>query len=209
MCLKSVGFGLECVPFHEGWKLVVWEPCLPEVVLPVSKLVEVCDETESEELIEFVGPQIVLDLGEGSSILDEEPTVEVPDVVPTVVVEEEDSSVEVLISGEKMKADQAEGTGTEPVPDEAVVREVVQVVGIGEPIPGDDRSGEAPDLMEVDLVVRTGGSPVREEGTEARPDLGSSEGDLRMEDFPGDDFEKVGDFHPEEPSKTPPVPGPE
>jgi len=46
-------------------------------------------------------------------------------VVPTVVVEEEDSSVEVLISGEEMKADQAEGTGTEPVPEEAMMREAV------------------------------------------------------------------------------------
>ena len=115
----------------------------------------------------------------------------------------------MLISGEEMKADQAEGTGTEPVPEEAMVREAVQVVGTGAPVPDDDRSGEAPDLMEVDMTVRTGGSPVREEGAEARPDLGSGEGDLRMEDFPGDDFEKVGDFHPEEPSQTPPVPGSE
>ena len=63
--------------------------------------------------------------------------------------------------------------------------------------------------MEVDPAVRTGDGSVREEGAEARPDLGSGEGDLRMEDFPGDDFQKVGDFTPEEPSQTPPVPGPE
>ena len=26
--LNSVGLGLDCVPFHAGWELVVWEPCL-------------------------------------------------------------------------------------------------------------------------------------------------------------------------------------
>jgi len=47
-----------------------------------------------------------------------EPPVEVPGVVPAVVVEEEeDSSVEVLTSGKKMVGDQAEGTGAEPVPE--------------------------------------------------------------------------------------------
>jgi len=51
------------------------------------------------------------------------PAVEVPGVVPTVVVEEEDSSVEIVISGREMKSDQAERTGTEPVPEEALLRE--------------------------------------------------------------------------------------
>jgi len=50
-------------------------------------------------------PQIVLDLGEGSSINDDEPPVEVPGVVPAVEVEEEDSSIEFLISGKEMKRD--------------------------------------------------------------------------------------------------------
>ena len=47
------------------------------------------------------------------------------------------------------------------------------------------------------------------EAVGARPDLGSGEGDLRMEDFPDDVFAKVGDLHPEESSQTPPVLGPE
>jgi len=66
--------------------------------------------------------------------------------------------------------------------------------------------------MEVDPAVRTGGSSVCMEEAEdagAGPDLGSGEGDLRMEDFPDDVFKKVGDLQPEEPSQTPPVPGPE
>ena len=35
----------------------------------------------------------------------------------------------MIISGKEMKTNQAEGTGTEPVPEEAMVREAVQVVG--------------------------------------------------------------------------------
>ena len=85
-----------------------------------SEFVEICEEIEVEDSIEVVGPQIELDLGQGSSIHDVEPPVEVPRVVPTVVVEEkEDSSVEVLASGKKRKGDQAEETGTEPVPEDA------------------------------------------------------------------------------------------
>ena len=43
-------------------------------------------------------------------------------MVPTVVVEEEeDSSVEVLASGEKKERDQAEGTVAEPVPEAAEI----------------------------------------------------------------------------------------
>ena len=63
--------------------------------------------------------------------------------------------------------------------------------------------------MEVDPAVRTGSGPVCEEAAGAEPDLGSGEGDLRFEDFPGDEFERVGEFTPEESSQTPPVPGPE
>ena len=164
-----------------------------------------------------------MDLGEGSSIFDEEAVVEVPDVVPTMVVEEEDSSVEVFISEKEMKREQAVGTGTMPVPEVAVVREEAQVVGTGEPVLNVGRSGDEPDLMEIDAGGRTGEVPVREfleigtgsepvpEEAEAGdiPELGSGEGDLRFEDFPRDDFEKVGEFTPEEPSQTPPVPGPE
>ena len=65
---------------------------------------KICDEIEIEDSIMFVGPQIVLDLGEGSSIHDEEAVVEVPRVGPTMVVEEEDSSVAIIISGREMKS---------------------------------------------------------------------------------------------------------
>ena len=59
----------------------------------------------------LIGPQIELDSGEGLSICDEDPPVEVPGVVPTVVVEEEDSSVEFVVSGKETKSDQAEEQG--------------------------------------------------------------------------------------------------
>jgi len=89
----------------------------------VSKIVEISEEIEVEDLIEVFRPQIDLDLGEGSSIHNVEPPVEVPGVVPTVVVEEEeDSSVKVLVSGKKMVRDQAEGTGAEPVPEAAELK---------------------------------------------------------------------------------------
>ena len=183
VCIKSVGLGLDCVPFHGGWELVEWKPTLTlseviemefdqtcaeieeeeRVELGISKLVEICDKIEIEGPCEFVGPQIELDLGEGSSIFEDEPAVEVPREVPTVVVDEEDSSVEFVVSGKETKADQAEGVGVEPVPEDAQINLGGMGVGIGEPVPGDDRSGETPDLMEVDPAVRTGSGPIREE----------------------------------------------
>ena len=39
----------------------------------VIVVLEICDEIETEQPIEFVGPQIELDLGEGSSIHDDLP----------------------------------------------------------------------------------------------------------------------------------------
>jgi len=79
--------------------------------------------------------------------------------------------------------------------------------------------------MEVDQAVRTGDAPVREvmeertgaepvpedveEETGAIPVWETGEGDLHLEDYPGDDFEKVGEFTPEETSQTPPTPIPE
>jgi len=155
----------------------------------VTVVLEICDEIETEQPIEFVGPQIELDLGEGSSIHDDLPAVEVPGVVPTVEIEEEDSSVELVISEREMKSDQAEGTRGEPIPEDAQVKEEGLVVGTGEPVPDARRSGEEPDLMEVDPTVRTGGEPVREKAAEAAgavPDLGSGEDDLRFEDFSGE-----------------------
>ena len=38
-------------------------------------------------------------------------------------------------------------------------------------------------------------------------DMGA--GDSYFEDYPGDDFEKVGEFTPEETSQSPPAPAPE
>jgi len=130
-------------------------------------------------------------------------------VVPTVVVEEEeDSSIEVLASVEKKERDQAE---------RVVAKPVLEMVG--------DRSGEEPDLMEVEEAVRTGDAPVREaveEKTGAEPvsagvSLGTGdlpvrevgEGDLFFEDYLGDDFEKVGEYTQEETSQTPLNPAPE
>ena len=92
-----------------------------------------------------------------------EPPVEVAGVAPTVVVEvEEESSMEVLSSVEKTKRDQAEGTGSEPVLEAAKTKLGGQAVRTGEPVHKEDRSGEKPDLMEVDQVVRTGGDLVHE-----------------------------------------------
>jgi len=71
----------------------------------------ICDEIEEEERFEAFGSQIDLNLGEGSSIFDKEPPVEVPGMVPTVVVEEEDSSVEIVVSGKETKSDQRREQG--------------------------------------------------------------------------------------------------
>ena len=49
-------------------------------------------------------------------------------MVPTVVVEEDDSSIEIIISRKEMKSDQTEGIGTEPVPQDAILRKVGQAV---------------------------------------------------------------------------------
>jgi len=146
-------------------------------------------------------------------------------VVPTVVVdEEEDSSVEVLASMKKMMGDQAEGIGAEPIPEAAELKWKSQAVGTGEFVHKEDRSGKEPDLMEVDQAVRIGDAPVREnmeertgaepvpedvaEETGAIPVREAGEGDLHFEDYPGDDFENVGKYTPEETSQTP-LPAPE
>ena len=81
------------------------------------------------------------------------PPVEVPGVIPTMEVEEGDSSVEILISVKEMKKDQAEGTGTGPVPEDAMLKREGQAVGTGEPVLDLDSSGKEPNLMDVDLAV--------------------------------------------------------
>jgi len=153
-----------------------------------------------------------------------EPPVEVVGVAPTEVieVEEEDSFVEFLASEKEMKGDQADGTGAVPVPEAAESKREGQSVGTGEPILKIDISGEEPDQIEVDPTVRTGEAPIREvmeettrvepvpkeveQDTRAMPVRETGEGDLHFLDCPRDDFEKVGEFTPEETSQTPPAP---
>jgi len=157
--LDSVGLSLDCVPFHAGWELVVWKPYLG---VSVSEIVEISEEIEVEDSIEDFGPQIELNLENPENF--GEPLVEVAGVAPTEVVEveEKDSSVEFLISEKEMKRDQAERTGAEPVPEAAQLKREGQTVGTGEPVLEVDRSGEEPDLMEVNQAVRIGFVPVRE-----------------------------------------------
>jgi len=113
LSLKSVGLGFDCVPFHSGWELVEWKPKLPNLKVYVVEVLEICDFVEEIESIKVFGPQIELDLGEGSSIYDDEPPVE---VAKSVVEVKKESSVEVLeVSVEKDMRDQAVKTGLEPV----------------------------------------------------------------------------------------------
>jgi len=56
----------------------------------------------------------------------------------------------VVFSGKKMVRNQAEGTGAEPVPEAVELKREGQTVGTEEPVLEVDRSGEEPDLMEVD-----------------------------------------------------------
>ena len=63
--MKSVGLGLESVPFHFGWDIVEWNPQLSEkpVDLGVNRveILEICDEFEEKEG-EVFEPQIEIDL---------------------------------------------------------------------------------------------------------------------------------------------------
>ena len=65
--------------------------------------------------------------------------------------------------------------------------------------------------MEVEGAVGTG-EPVLEEameGTGGMPVQETGAGDLHFEDYPGDDFKKVGEYTQEETSQTPLTPAPE
>ena len=53
--LESVGLSLNCVPFHEGWDLVVWKPCLSMSKWIDFEFERICDEIEAEDSIEVVG----------------------------------------------------------------------------------------------------------------------------------------------------------
>jgi len=158
---------------------------------------EICRGSVEKETLEVCDSQIELSV-ENPTDLGELP-VEVPGVVPTVVVEEEeDSSVEVLASGKKMVEDQVEGTGAEPVPEAVELEWEGQAVGTGEHVYEEDGSGEELDLMEVDQAIRTGDAPgcevieertgaepvpeEVEEETGAMPARETGEGDLHFED---------------------------
>jgi len=187
------------------------------------EILEICEEVEIEDSIEVFGPQIELNLENPTDL--GKPPVEAAEVAPTAVVEvEEESSVEVLASVGKKMRDQAKGTGDEPVLEAVETKLGEQAVGIGEPVHVKDRSGKEPNLMEVDQVGRTGGEPVHEaveEKTGTKPvpeDVGMETGDipvrkigesdLHSKDSPRDDFEKVREYSPEEPSQSPSTPAP-
>jgi len=183
LSLNSVGLGLESVPFHSGWELVVWKSKLSVLELHAVEILEIYEDVEVDDSVEVFGPLIELDLGEGSSIHDVgETPIEAAGVAPSVVVEvEEESSVkfvEAKASLEKKEGDQAKGTGSEPVL-ESVEKELrdqaveargepahdIEVERIGaEPVLEnvEDRSGAESDLMEVEQVVRTEDEPVHE-----------------------------------------------
>ena len=152
MCLKSVGLGLDSVPFHAGWELAVWKPYLSMSEWLEYEFEKICDEIEVDDSIEDFGPQIELNL-ENPEDLGGSP-VEVARVAPTemVEVEEEESSMEFLASGKKMVREQAEEIGVVPVPEAAELKREGQTVGTGEPVLEVDRSGEEPDLMKVCLL---------------------------------------------------------
>jgi len=59
------------------------------------------------------------------------------------------------------------------------------------------RTGKEPVLD--DVMMRTGNEPVHNMGM----------GDSHFEDYPGDDFEKVGEYTPEETFQSPSTPAPE
>ena len=111
-------------------------------------------------------------------------------------------------------------TGNEPV------HEAVEERRGAEPVLMDVemKTGAEPVLMDVD-EVRTGDEPVRdakemrtgEEPVPADVVMGTGDmpvremevGDSHLEDFSGDDFDKVGKFTPEETPQTPADPAPE
>ena len=72
------------------------------------------------------------------------------------------------------------------------------------------RTGD--ELVLETVKERTGAEPVLEDvemGTGDMPIHDTGAGDSHFEDYPGDDFEKVGEFTPEETSQSPPASTPE
>jgi len=54
--LRSVVLGLESIPFHSGWDLVVWKRSLSGLESEFSEILEICEEVELEDSIEVFGP---------------------------------------------------------------------------------------------------------------------------------------------------------
>jgi len=199
--------------------------------LHAVEILEICDEVEEEDELEVFGPQIELNLLNPTDM--GEPLVEAAGVAPTVVVEvEEEFSVEfvekkegdqakgtrsepVLDSVEEELRDQAVEAGGEPAHE--IEAERTGAEPVLENV--EDRSGTESDLMEVEQGVRTRDEPVHEvrelrtgkkpvpadveTGTGDMPVREMEVGDSHYEDFQGDDFEKMGEFVPEE---TPQIP---
>jgi len=140
-----------------------------------------------EEPLEVFGPQIELDLGEGSSIHNlGEPLVEDAGVAPTSVMVEEESSVELLeasASVEKEMRDQAIGTEVEPVLEvvkertgaEPVLMDMEEVRIVEEPVREAEEWRIGTEPVPADVEMGTGDIPVRE----------MKVGDSHLEDFPG------------------------
>ena len=75
-----------------------------------------------------------------------------------------------------------------------------------------ERTGQGDAPVREDMEERTGAEPVPEDVAEETGDIPVrevGEGDLHFENYPGDDFEKVGEYSPEEPSQSPSTPAPE
>jgi len=209
--------------------LVEWKLAFSVLESNYSEILEICEEIEVEEQLEVFGPKIELSLANPTDMGN--PPVEAAKVAPTVVIEvEEESSVEILESRafvEKMMGDQAEGTGNGPVLESAEKELEDEAVGAGDKLAHETveaRTGTEPVLMDV-VEARIGDEPVleaeelrtRKEPVPVDVEMGTGDmpicvmkaGDSHYEDFQGDDFEKVGEFMPEETPQTPADPAPE
>ena len=113
----------------------------------------------------------------------------------------------VLESAEKELGDQAVGAGDKPA------HEIVEERAGAEPVLMDveeARIGDEPDLEAEEFRIAKEPVPADVEmGTGDIPVHGIGEGDSHFKDYPGDDFEKVGEYTPEETSQSPSTPTPE
>ena len=109
--------------------------------------------------------------------------------------------LEARASKEKEMENQAEGTGDEPIRESGEKEMGNQVVRIGdEPVHKavaertEDEPVHEPVLADVEMGI----------GDKLVHDM--RVGDSHFEDYPGDDFEKVGEFTPKDTSQSPSVP---